>query len=111
LERLRDNEERATVAAWYRWEEKDLVIRLRVQPRANRDALGEVQGDRRRLRLRAAPVDGKANARLIQFLAIVFDVPPSRVILLAGQTSRDKRLRIRGPRKLPPGIATPNDKR
>jgi len=93
-----------TETGWYRWEGTDLVLQVRVQPRAGRDEITGVQAGRLRVRLTAPPVDGKANACLCRLLAEAFDVPPSRVTLAAGAASRDKRLRISAPRCLPWGI-------
>ena len=90
--------------SWYRWEKTDLLLQVRVQPRASRDELAGVQGDRLRIRITAAPVDGKANAHLLRFLAELFGVSKSRVILMYGETGRNKALRIRSPRHLPSEI-------
>jgi len=95
------------LAGWYRWEGRDLILNLRVQPRARRDELGEVLGDARKVRITAPPVDGKANAHLIRFLADSCGVPQARVTLLAGAQNRSKRLRIDEPRRLPDGVARP----
>ena len=64
---------------WYRWDGDALLLRLRVQPRARSDALDEPVGDALRVRLRAPPVDGKANAALVAFLAETFGVPRKQV--------------------------------
>ena len=93
--------------SWYRWTGADLLLDLRVQPRASRDAFGEPLGDRLKLRLTAPPVDGKANAQLTRFLAGVFGVPKSRVHLESGAASRNKRVRIQAPERLPPSIDRP----
>lgn len=93
--------------AWYSWEGDTLTLTLRVQPRASRDEIAGVQGDRLKVRITAPPVDGKANAHLIRFLAREFKVARSRITLLAGETGRDKRLRIHGPGRLPPGLPAP----
>lgn len=92
---------------WYRWEGTTLFIKVRVQPRASRDELGEVLDGCLKVRITAPPVDGKANAHLVRFLADVFKAPKSRVVLLDGETSREKRLRIESPRSLPPLIVPP----
>lgn len=92
---------------WYRWEGDSLIIKVRVQPRASRDELGEVLEGYLKVRITAPPVDGKANAHLVRFLAEVFRVAKSRITLLDGETSREKRLRIESPRSLPPPIASP----
>jgi hypothetical protein len=72
----------------------DLSVRL--QPRARRD---EVVGERAGaivIRVTAPPVDGKANAALCAFVARAAGVPPSRVSVVRGQTSRDKVVRVDG---------------
>ena len=58
-------------------------------------------GDQLKVRITAAPVDGKANAHLRRFLARLFGVPASRVELLASEQARTKRLRIRAPVRVP----------
>ena len=91
----------------WRWESGDLILQVRVQPRAGRDQIGTPVGDRLKVRITAAPVDGKANAHLLRFLAKAFGVAPSAVLLEAGETGREKRLRIRAPRRLPAPIPEP----
>lgn len=92
---------------WYRWEDGDLLLAVRVQPRAGRDELAGVRDGRLRVRLTAPPVEGQANARLCRLLAELFQVPRSSVLLLNGAAGRDKRLRIRTPRRLPAGVERP----
>lgn len=92
---------------WYRWEGADLVLCLRVQPRAGRDELVGASDDHLRVRITAPPVEGKANEHLRRFLAELFGVPRARVELLAGGQSRTKRWRVRRPDRLPPVIAPP----
>lgn len=91
--------------SWYRWEGDDLLLSLRVQPRAKRDELAEPMGDHLRVRITAAPVEGKANAHLRRFLARLFRVPASRVELLGGELARTKRLRVRAPVRIPEMIS------
>jgi hypothetical protein len=73
----------------------DLLLEVRVQPRASRTEFAGVMGDRVRVRLQAPPVDGRANAALVEFLAEAFDVPRARVTIEHGLAGRDKRVRIR----------------
>jgi hypothetical protein len=94
-------------SGWYRWIGEDLEVRLRVQPRASRDEFSEVQGDWLRVRVKASPVEGKANLALRRFVADAFGVPQSRVEILAGDQSRGKRVLIRAPRRFPMPIARP----
>lgn len=95
------------MSAYYRWNGADLVVCLRVQPRAGKDEILGPHGDRLKVRIKAAPVDGQANRHLIRFLAKAFGVPRARVMLLGGETSKDKRLLIRAPRKLPLPLPRP----
>ncbi|HHJ12682.1 MAG TPA: YggU family protein [Chromatiales bacterium] len=90
-----------------RWDGDDLILRLRVQPRASSDGFGEVLGDRIKLRLTAPPVDGKANAHLQKVLSKLFRVPRGAVTILRGESSRDKEVRIAAPRRLPDGFTPP----
>jgi hypothetical protein len=73
----------------------DLVIEVRVQPRAARSELAGRHGERLRIRLQAPPVDGRANAALVEFIADAFGLPRARVVIEHGLTGRDKRLRLR----------------
>ena len=74
-------------AAWRREVEGDLVLLLHVQPGAKRTEVAGIHGEtatgRLRIRLAAPPVDGKANAELVRFLAAAFGVPRRAVTLLA----------------------------
>ena len=79
----------------------DLVLELRVQPRASRSEIAGCHGERLRVRLQAPPVDGKANAALVEFIAAAFGVPRARVTIEHGLAGRDKRVRIAGAPSVP----------
>ncbi|RDH82065.1 MAG: YggU family protein [endosymbiont of Escarpia spicata] len=89
------------MSGWYHWDGDDLTLRLRIQPKASRDTFVGPHGDNFKIRITAPPVDGKANAHLIKLLAKAFGVPRSQVILVSGETSRSKCLRIHAPQKAP----------
>ena len=89
----------------YSWDQDDLLLNVRVQPRASKDEITGVQGQWLKVRITAPPVDGKANTRLIRFLATEFQVRQSSITLISGQSSREKRLRIRSPTRLLPFIS------
>jgi uncharacterized protein (TIGR00251 family) len=93
--------------SWYRWQDGDLLLSLRIQPRAMADEFVGPEGDHFKVRIAATPAEGKANDHLRRFLARAFGVPQSSVELLAGGRARLKRLRIRAPRKLPASVADP----
>ncbi len=85
-----------------------LTLRLHVQPGARRTEPAGVHGDRLKIRLAAPPVDGKANAELRQFIARAYGVALRDVELVAGESSRQKTLRIAGP-KLRPDVLWSQD--
>ena len=85
---------------------QDWILDVRVQPRASRTEFAGRHGDRLRVRLNAPPVDGRANASLVQFIAAAFDVPRGSVTIEQGLASRDKRIRIRGAAELPAALHT-----
>ncbi len=71
------------------------VLPVRAQPGARRPG---VQGEQRgslKVAVTAPPEDGRANAALIETLAEVLGVRRSQVMLLSGQSGRDKRFLIR----------------
>ena len=79
-------------------EEKDgrVLLRVRVQPRASRNALFREPDGRIRVALMAPPVEGAANKALAEFIAKLLGVPRGAVVLAAGERSRDKTLAISG---------------
>jgi len=73
-----------------------VVLNVRAQPRSSRSGLDGIVGDAVKVRIRSAPVDGKANKELIETLADAFDLPKSSVLFKGGETSKTKRLLLRG---------------
>jgi len=67
---------------------------VHAQPGAKRDRVAGDFNGRLKIALAAPPVDGKANAHLMKFLAKLLGVPKSAIALVSGETMRDKRLRI-----------------
>ena len=67
-----------------------------MQPGAKRSEFAGRHGERIKLRLAAPPVEGKANAALIEFLAEYFGVPRRNVTIVSGVKSRAKRVAIEG---------------
>jgi len=71
-----------------------VTLAVRVVPRAGRTTVAGVRGDALLVRLAAAPVDGAANDALVAFLAEILDVARRDITLVAGHTSRDKRIAV-----------------
>jgi uncharacterized protein len=72
---------------------------VRVSPRASRTAVAGVIGDENatalKIALHAPPVEGRANAALIEFLATLLAVPRSAIEISAGQHARNKTILVR----------------
>jgi len=84
--------------SWYSWPNEELLeILVTVQPRASKPGVHGLHAGRFKLRVKAAPTDGKANKEAGSFLASLFNVPPSRVLLTRGVTNRHKVFRIQKP--------------
>ncbi|MCB1648022.1 MAG: YggU family protein [Pseudomonadales bacterium] len=90
--------------AHYEWQGEDLILRCRLQPKSARDEFSEILDGQIKIRITAPPVDGKANKHLIRFLAKQCRVPQERVTIMSGDTSKQKRIRIRAPQTLPEGL-------
>ena len=73
-----------------------LILTLHIQPGARKTEIAGLHGGALKIRLAAPPVDGKANAALLGFLAKACGVPKSAVELVSGDSSRAKRVRLRG---------------
>jgi uncharacterized protein (TIGR00251 family) len=73
-----------------------LVFDIQVVPRASRVAVGPAVGDRLRVAVPAPPVDGAANAAVIEALAAAFGVRRAAVGIVRGETGRRKTVRIEG---------------
>jgi uncharacterized protein (TIGR00251 family) len=72
------------------------VLNVRAQPRSSRSGIDGTIGDSVRVRIRCAPVDGKANKELVDTLADAFGIPKSSVVFKSGETSKTKRILLRG---------------
>ena len=79
--------------------ENEIVIDVRVVPRASRTQIvGFIEGVLK-VRIAAPPVEGAANTELVKMLAKAFDVSKSSVQIVGGETSKNKRVRITGASK------------
>ena len=81
-------------ALWLRQGDRQTTLTLHIQPGAKKTEVAGEHGDALKIRLAAPPVDGKANAALIAFVADRLGVAKSSVSLKSGQTSRRKVLEV-----------------
>ena len=71
-------------------------LAVRVVPRASKAGVAGTRDDAILVRIGAAPVDGAANAELIETLARALDLPRRALTITSGTTSRNKRVRVDG---------------
>jgi uncharacterized protein (TIGR00251 family) len=79
---------------WLRVGDGRVTLTLHIQPGTKKTEVAGLHGDALKIRLAAPPVDGKANAALIEFVADRLGVAKSTVTLKSGQTSRRKVLEV-----------------
>ena len=73
-----------------------ISFRVRVQPRASRDAIEGDHAGALKVRLTAPPLGGRANESLRRLLAERLNVPLSAVRIISGENSRNKRIAVAG---------------
>ena len=72
------------------------IIEVRVIPRSSKSAIAGTRGNALLVRLNAPPVEGAANTELIELLAETLGVSKRDVVIVGGERSRGKRVRIAG---------------
>jgi uncharacterized protein (TIGR00251 family) len=83
-------------ALWLRQDDRQTTLTLHIQPDAKKTEVAGIHGDALKIRLAAPPIDGKANAALIAFVADRLGIAKTSVSLKSGQTSRRKVLEVTG---------------
>lgn len=71
-------------------------VEVRAKPRSAKPGVGPVEGGALVVRLSSAPADGAANEELVRLLAKAFSIPKSAVEIVRGETSRHKRVYLKG---------------
>ncbi len=66
------------------------LLEVHAQPGASKTACRGLHGDRLKIAVSAPPVEGAANAALVEFLAKALGIPKSRVHLIRGDSARQK---------------------
>lgn len=87
--------------SFFAWDGDTLVVNILGKPGALRDAIGKPMGRQLKVSVTAAPVGGKATEHMVRFLAPLFGVPVSRIVVVFGQETIHKQLRIQAPTRWP----------
>lgn len=73
------------------------MLAIHAQPGAKRTAVAGLHGESLKLRVQAAPTDGRANEAIIAFLAEQLGLPKRAVRIVSGERLREKRVEVLGP--------------
>lgn len=87
--------------AWHQYRDGVLTMQLQVQPGSKSESVIGLHGERLKIRLQTPPVDGRANSRLLEFLADQFGVSRVAVRITHGRSGRAKTVVINNPVRWP----------
>ncbi|MGN0854243.1 MAG: DUF167 domain-containing protein [Kiritimatiellia bacterium] len=73
-----------------------VILSVRAQPRSSKAGIDGLLGEAVKVKIRCAPVEGKANKELVETLADAFGLAKSSVVFKSGETSKTKRILLRG---------------
>jgi uncharacterized protein len=79
---------------WLRTDGDGVILNLHIQPGAKKTEVVGLHGEALKVRLAAPPVDGKANAALVAFIAAKLGAGRTAVEVISGLASRTKRVRV-----------------
>lgn len=96
--------------SFYRWQDGSLLLFCHLQPQASRDEFAGTLssdrfGERLKIRIKAPPLEGRANEGLIAFLARQFAVAKRAVTIVSGESTRQKTVLIERPASLPDALS------
>jgi len=83
---------RDPLMSWLTDTPEGAILRLRIIPRAAKNAIQGEYGEALKIRLCAPPIEGAANTALIKFLSKQLKIPRARIRILSGATARNKRV-------------------
>lgn len=78
------------MTAWIKASEGGTELSIHIQPGASKSEIAGLHGDALKIRIKARPVEGAANAALTEFMATCLGVPRQAVKILRGEKSRRK---------------------
>lgn len=82
--------------AWIAETNDGVVLSLHCQPGARASRVVGLHDDRLKLQVQAPPLENRANEALVAWLAVQLSLPRKQIEILTGQTSRQKRVLVRG---------------
>lgn len=83
--------------SWIKNHPKGGVLLLHIQPGASKTELTGLHGDRIKVKIKAPPRDGEANAAVIEYFSEILKVAKAKIFLVRGESSRQKDLLVELP--------------
>lgn len=71
-----------------------MLLRIKVKPGSRKDEITREADGTLKVKVKAPPVEGKANQYLLEYLGSVLGLAKSKVVLLKGESSQFKTLDI-----------------
>ena len=96
--------------AFYNLTAEVITLAITLVPKASKDEIVGIYGDELKITITAPPIDGKANAHLMKYLAKQFKTAKSNITLLRGETTRHKLIAIKKYQQIPKELAVLIDK-
>ena len=85
-----------SLPAWIRPARDGASVEVFVRPRAAKDAIAGVHGTGLRVKVKAPPVEGRANRAVEELFARLLGLPRSAVTVVTGESSRHKTIHVAG---------------
>ena len=82
------------MSAWIKSTDAGVEVNVHIQPGASKSEIAGMHGDAIKIRIKARPVEGAANAALIEFIATNLGVTRKAVKIVRGEKSRQKTVLI-----------------
>ena len=82
------------LAEWFRVDGERLLLNVKAAPLSSKSEFAGIKDNALRVRIAAAPEDGRANSELIAFLAKFFGCAKNEIMLQSGKKSRIKTLSL-----------------
>ena len=71
-----------------------MILQCVIKPKSKIDKISLNSDGSLRIKIKAPPVDGKANEYLVEYLAQIFDLPKKNIEIISGFTGSHKRINI-----------------
>lgn len=74
--------------------DEGIIVNLKISPNASKNEIIK-SPDGVKVKITAQPIDGKANKCLVEYLSKLFRIPKSSILILKGETSKEKTILIK----------------